>query len=197
MLKNGILKFRNELFRDGYGSAKWKKKFGKFGENTRIEYPVILQGTNRIFVDDESVILKNARLQNYNTDGDNGIYIGKDCYLGFNLSILNAGKIIIGNSVLMASNVLISSENHGMNPELDIPYMNQKLSSNNVKIKDGVWIGQNVCILPGVTIGKKSIIGAGSIVTKSVPDYSIAVGNPAKVIKKYNFKSHRWEKSIE
>jgi lipopolysaccharide O-acetyltransferase len=99
---------------------------------------------------------------------------------------------MIGNSVLIASNVLISSENHGMNPESDIPYMDQDLIARDVVIKDGAWIGQNVCILPGVTIGEKSIIGAGSIVTKSIPDYCIAAGNPAKVIKKYDFSSHKW-----
>ena len=80
-----------------------------------------------------------------------------------------------------------------MNPESDIPYMDQTLSSQPVIIEDGCWIGEKVCIMPGVTIGRKSIIGAGSIVTKSIPGYCIAVGNPAKVIKKYNFKSHNWE----
>ena len=93
----------------------------------------------------------------------------------------------------MASNVLISSENHGINPESDIPYMDQDLIVGDVVIKDGVWIGQNVCILPGVTIGEKAIVGAGSVVTKSIPDYCIAVGNPARVIKKYNFEKHKWE----
>lgn len=71
--------------------------------------------------------------------------------------------------------------------------MDQKLSCKNVIIDDGCWIGEKVCILPGVRIGKKSIIGAGAIVTKSIPDYSIAVGNPARVIKYYNFDKKRWE----
>ena len=56
------------------------------------------------------------------------------------------------------------------------------------------WVGEKVIIMPGVTIGDRSIIGAGAIVTRDIPPYSIAVGNPAKVIKRYNFKTHSWEK---
>ncbi|WP_279145834.1 DapH/DapD/GlmU-related protein, partial [Clostridium tyrobutyricum] len=61
-----------------------------------------------------------------------------------------------------------------------------------VVIEDDVWIGEMVCILPGVRIGKGSIIGAGAIVTKNIPKYSIAVGNPAKVVKNYNFNDKVW-----
>ena len=160
-----------------------------------IEYPAIIQDKSKIHIGSGTVILNNSRIQNYSDrcDGVGGIFIGENCYLGFHLSLLNSGKIKIGNSVLMAANVLISSENHGMDPESEIPYMDQPLLSCNVEICDGVWIGQNVCILPGVRIGVKAVIGAGSIVTKSVPDYCVAVGNPARVIKRYNFESHRWE----
>ena len=70
----------------------------------------------------------------------------------------------------------------------------RKLSAKPVIIHDDVWIGEMVSILPGVEIGKGSIIGANSVVTKYIPDYSIAAGNPAKVIKQYNFNTKRWEK---
>lgn len=96
--------------------------------------------------------------------------------------------------MLIASHVMISSENHGTDPESDTPYMNQPLITKPVSIGDGCWIGEKVCILPGVNIGKKCIIGAGSVVTKSIPDYSIAAGNPARVIKKYSYETHNWEK---
>ena len=61
-----------------------------------------------------------------------------------------------------------------------------------VKIENGVWIGNNVIILPNVTIGEKSIVGAGSVVTKSIPAYSVAVGNPAHVIKHFAFEATIW-----
>jgi lipopolysaccharide O-acetyltransferase len=68
------------------------------------------------------------------------------------------------------------------------------LNSLPVIISKNVWIGESVSILPGVRIGKASIIGANSVVTKDIPDYSIAAGNPAKVIKKYNFATRCWER---
>ena len=70
----------------------------------------------------------------------------------------------------------------------------RSLSSKSVIIKDNVWLGEHVSVLPGVTIGENSIIGANSVVTKSIPANSIAVGIPAKVIKQFNFETKRWEK---
>lgn len=73
-------------------------------------------------------------------------------------------------------------------------YLDNPLTRGVVFIDDGVWIGNDVIILPNVHIGKKSIIGAGSVVTKNIPEFCIAVGNPAKVIKKFDIKENRWKK---
>lgn len=194
MIKRILLILYNIVFRKGYNTFYWKKRFKEFGRNSRIAYPALLQNTQFIEIGYNTTILSNARIQNfYPKAGETIIKIGSGCFIGFNTSLLNASRIEIGDNVLFASNVLITSENHGMDPENSIPYMDQTLSSKPVIIEDGCWIGEKVCIMPGVTIGSKSIIGAGSIVTKSIPPYCIAVGNPAKVIKKYNFKSHKWE----
>lgn len=67
-----------------------------------------------------------------------------------------------------------------------------KYFGGGVTIENGVWIGNNVIILPNVTIGEKSIVGAGSVVTKSIPAYSVAVGNPAHVIKHFDFEANIW-----
>lgn len=196
-----IKKFRSFLYscynyiaHKGFGFSRWKKQFALFGENSTICYPSILSGIEDISIADRTIILPNSRLQNY-YQGNNkpSIQIGNHCYIGYYFSILNASSVTLGNDVLIASHVLISSENHGIDPETDTPYMNQSLRSTPVSIGDGCWIGEKACILPGVKIGKKCIIGANSVVTKSIPDYSIAVGNPAKVIKKYNFMNHQWE----
>jgi len=66
--------------------------------------------------------------------------------------------------------------------------------SKPVKICENVWLGENAIILPGIEIGKNSVIGAGSVVTKNVPENCIVAGNPARIIKKYNFDNKKWEK---
>lgn len=173
------------------------KKLGFTGKNVKIETPFDNGDyPSKIKIGDNTTLLKNIRINIYAPlcGEEYAVEIGSGCYIGSGCSILARDKIIIENDVLMASNILISSENHGIDPESPIPYMDQKLSGAEVFIGEGTWIGQNVIILPGVRIGKKCVIGAGSVVTKSLPDYSIAVGNPAHIVKKYNFTTHRWEK---
>ena len=175
---------------------KIKNKFYEFGSNSIILKPYLqLSGYKNIKIGHNTTILTNSRLSVYGNSNDINIQIGNDCYIAFGFSALasSQAKIIIGDNVLFASNVLVTNENHGINPELDIPYMSQPSSAKNVYIGNGCWIGEQVCILSGVSIGEKCIIGAGSVVTKSIPDYCIAAGNPAKVLKKYNFETKRWE----
>lgn len=175
-----------------------RKRFASFGIGAVIYRPLLqISGIDKVSIGSNTTILNGARLAVY---GDKKfinptIEIGDNCYFGFGISILahSSSTIRIGNDVLFASNVLITNENHGIDPEEKVPYMHQDLSAKPIEIGDGCWIGEKVCILPGVSIGKKSIIGAGSVVTKSIPAYSIAVGNPAKIIKKYNFDHKKWE----
>ncbi len=111
---------------------------------------------------------------------------GKDIEIGDNSGIgLNcrvAGPLSIGSDVMMAPNVTIVTQNHKIS-DLNVPMRLQTAPKQKVTIKDDVWIGTNVIILPGITIGKGSVVGGGAVVTKDVPDYAIVGGNPAKVIK--------------
>lgn len=174
------------------------RKFGELGRSSIVYAPVILQNAHNIIIKDNSTILSGARMQSYQglVNSSPKIKIGNNCYIGYNFSALAGANITIGNNVLIASNVLLSSENHSIDPISDLEYMNQPLIAAPIKIENGCWIGEKVIILPGVEIGQKSIIGAGSVVTKSIPAYSIAVGNPARIIKQYNFKTNQWEKII-
>lgn len=123
------------------------------------------------------------------------IYDG--AYLGDYLTILCTDTVTIGKDVLMASYITITTENHGMDPESDSGYGKQPLTTAAVNIESGGWIGEKAIILPGVTIGKKAIVAAGAVVTKSIPPYTIAAGNPAKIIKKYNFETKQWERCCD
>lgn len=116
-----------------------------------------------------------------------GYKIGKDVHLPscFKVSDLNTRRdnVIIGDRVSIGPDVLIVTDSSPNNSRLIKPY---PMISKNVVIKNDVWLGARVVVLPGVKIGECSIIAAGSIVTKSIPDYSVAAGTPARVIKQIN-----------
>lgn len=129
--------------------------------------------------------------------------LDKCIVLGVNVEIndyvhIAAGQLVhIGNDVLIASKVFITDLNHGIytGTNVDSPLSlpnNRKIYAQPVHIKDRVWLGENVCVLPGITIGEGAIIGAGSIVTGDIPPNSIAAGNPCKVIKVFDFQQNSW-----
>ena len=172
-----------------------KESLGYCGNNVILAYPFILGEPESISIGEGTTILANARLQVYNylLGGRNaGIEIGSNCYITHRFCVLAGAKVSIGDNVLIASDVTITSENHSFNPEEKIPYMDQKLNCAPVVVGEGTWIGQGVIILPGVTIGERCVIGAGAVVTKDIPSHTVSVGNPAKVIKKYDFNIQEW-----
>lgn len=114
------------------------------------------------------------------------IIIGENVCFNFRCHIGAIDKIVIGNNVLIGSQVLITDHSHGSSSEddLGIPPAERCLSSKGpVIIEDNVWIGEGVCVLPNVKVGRNSIIGANSVVSHDVPPFSVVAGNPAKVIK--------------
>jgi lipopolysaccharide O-acetyltransferase len=126
--------------------------------------------------------------------------LGKNIQLNDFVHIGVALEVSIGDNTLIASKVFISDHNHGSykgdyqsNPLTTSP-ISRELQSEKVVIGNNVWIGEFVSILPGVKIGNGSIIGAMSVVSKDIPAYSIAVGSPARVIKKFDFNNNKWVK---
>lgn len=125
------------------------------------------------------------------------IEVGKNFYANYNCTILDVGKVTIGDNCQLAPNVAIYTAGHPVHPdsrnsayEYGIP----------VSIGDNCWIGGNSVICPGVKIGNNVIIGAGSVVTKDIPDWAIAAGNPCKVIRmitdedrKYYYKNNEFD----
>jgi acetyltransferase-like isoleucine patch superfamily enzyme len=145
--------------------------FGKIGTNVNIDTP-------------------------FYCDYGRHIFIGNNVIININCTFVDCNKIEIGNNVLIASNVQIYTASHSTDvnelliadwdPNSKQPYF--RTYTRPVKIEDNVWIGGGVIILPGVTIGKNSVIGAGSIVTKSIPANSVAIGNPCRVTRKIDDK---------
>lgn len=107
-------------------------------------------------------------------------YFGKNVYANFNLSLVDDTTITIMDEVMIGPNVTICTAEHPLGPALRKAKAQYNLP---VLIKENVWIGANSIILPGVTIGENSVIGAGSLVTKDIPDNVLAFGSPCRVIK--------------
>lgn len=109
------------------------------------------------------------------------IEVGKNFFANYNCTIIDVAKVKIGDNCKMAPNVAIYTAGHPIHPVSRNSLYEYGIS---VTIGDNVWIGGNTVITPGVHIGSNTVIGAGSVVTKDIPDWSVAVGNPCRVIKK-------------
>lgn len=142
-------------------------------------------GSKHISLSKNSVIFSYSRIDAYVPREKRRaplFFIGENVLVGYFFSALLAGEIHIGDDTMIASNVLITTENHGIDSAA-VPYRLQKIVIGDVWIGKNCWIGEKSIILPGVKIGDNSIIGAGSVVTRSIPKNSLAVGSPARVIK--------------
>lgn len=124
-------------------------------------------------------------------NGVGDVIIGNDCRIGMGTVLI--GPITIGNQVILAQNIAISGLNHTYT-DINLPIRQQKVTTALITIEDEVWIGANAVITAGITIGKHSVIAGGAVVTKSIPPYSVAVGNPAKIVKQYDFDKKEWVK---
>lgn len=123
------------------------------------------------------------------------IVIGNNVRIGGNITINCYEKVEIEDDCLLASDIYILDTNHGTDIE-GKSYVETEVKSKPVRIGKGSWIGERVCILPGSDIGERCIIGTNAVVTGNIPDYSIAVGIPARVIKTYNKQTKQWEKVL-
>ena len=108
------------------------------------------------------------------------VHFGNNVYANFNLTLVDDTDIYVGDKVMFAPNVTVATAGHPINPELRYQAMQYNIP---VHIGNNVWIGANAVVLPGVTIGDNSVIGAGSVVTKDIPANVVAVGNPCRVIR--------------
>jgi len=106
--------------------------------------------------------------------------VGSHVYMNFNLTVIDDYKVTIGNHVMFGPNVTIAVTNHPLHPDVR---RDGGMFTLPVVIEDDVWIGSGAIIVPGVTIGRGSVIGAGSVVTKDIPANVIAVGNPCRVLR--------------
>lgn len=170
----------------------YKLKFGKIGKGSIVFAPLQIDEMNSIALGEKVYIAQGAWLMG-NADEKETITIGNGTTIGHFSHIIGRHSITIEQDVLIADKVFISDCTHNYE-DVNIPVSLQGIKCiSPVRIGNGSWIGENVCIC-GASVGKHCVIGANSVVNKDIPDYCVAVGIPAKVVKKYDFKAQDWVK---
>lgn len=134
---------------------------------------------------------QNSTIEDFTAinNGVGAVRIGDRCRVGLGSVLI--GPVELGNDVGLAQHVVMSGLNHSYE-NIQLPIFKQAVSTKPIVIKDETWIGANVFIAAGITIGRHCVVAGGSVVTKDVPDYSLVAGNPAKIIKQYDAVSNTW-----
>lgn len=170
-------------------------------KNARIiRFPIDIRGRKFMDIGKGFTTGVGCRLEAYPEGNFKTLFIDENFQMNDYVHITAMQSVSIGRNVLFASKIYISDCSHGSysgdqydSSPLENP-KDRKMFSKPVIIEDNVWLGEFVSVLPGVKIGKGTIVGANSVVSKDLPEYVIAVGTPAKPIKKYNFETQTWEK---
>lgn len=187
-VRNGFYKVISNLFYSHF--------FLSFGEKSKIVAPLSLRNTFNISIGERTTISEGVFMMVENEGKSDNIChmrIGNGVTLGHFNHIVALDSVIIEDNVLTADRVYISDNVHDYE-NIELPISLQKIKSKkNTRIGEGSWLGENVCVISS-TIGKNCVIGANSVVVNDIPDYSVAVGSPAKVIKMYDFKNQIWKK---
>lgn len=125
-------------------------------------------------------------------NGVGDVLIGKGARIGIGSTLI--GPVVIGDHVRLAQHVVLSGLNHNYS-DITRRIDEQSVSTSEIHIESDVWIGSNSIVVAGVRIGTHSVVAGGSVVTKDVPPYSVVAGNPAKILKRFDFESGMWVKA--
>jgi acetyltransferase-like isoleucine patch superfamily enzyme len=191
LLRCGI-KTRTRLFTLLISSA-----FKEFGAGSRIDPPFRFYGLNWISLGENVMVNGGCWMQvvpGHADDKTAKLIIKSHAGIGMGAHISAARQVVIEEFVLLGRNVHISDHAHAYE-NISAPISQQGINRiAPVTIERETWLGENVLVLPGVTIGKHCVIGANSVVNTSIPDFSVAVGAPARLIKQYNRETCAWER---
>ena len=169
-----------------------KKQFADIKKGSVIYRPLQLDCVSSIHIDESVYIAEGAWLMG-NSEKNATIYIGSGTTIGHYAHLIGIHSVTIEAKVLIADRVFISDCTHRYD-DISNPVIKQDIKElSPVIIGEGSWIGENVCIC-GASIGKHCVVGANSVVTTNIPDYCVAVGSPARVVKKYDFDRNEWVK---
>jgi lipopolysaccharide O-acetyltransferase len=170
------------------------RTYASCGQGSMVDRPFLVTGAERISLGAGVFIWPMARIEALAGDGSGQIIeIGDGTSIQPFVHLAAVASLRIGRDCLFASHVYITDHDHDWR-DGDVPARLQpQLLADPVFLGDGVWLGERVCVLKGVTIGDGAIVGAGSVVTKDIPPRCIAVGAPARVVKRWNDETKQWE----
>jgi len=183
--------------RDKVFTILYRLSFKELASKSTLSMPFSVEGARYIIIKKQVYIKPNAWFLALNDadslHSDTKLTIGKKTYIGRNAHIVALKSIRIAKNVLMGDNVYIADNFHRFD-RVDLPYKEQGVGfKSEVEIGEGTWLGENVCVISS-KIGKQCIIGANSVVLDDIPDYCMAVGSPARVIKRYDISTKSWKK---
>ena len=164
--------------------------FGKFGFPSYLGKPLFLRGIRKVFIDKRVRIFPHLRMDVHRSGS---IHIQEDVVISQNVHITSAGNLIIGKSSLILANVFITNIDHDYE-EIGKHVVNQEYVIKDTIIGENCYIGMGAAIMAGTKLGKQCIVGANSVVRGEFPDYCVIVGAPARIVKKYDFETGKWEK---
>ena len=164
--------------------------FLHIGRLSYLARPNILVGTSRIYLGNNIRILPHCRLEVIGEQAS--LTIADDVSIGHNFHCISSGKMSIGSGTTISANVFISNVDHDFTC-MTQSIMKNKLLQRETQVGENCFVGYGAVILPGTELGKSCYIGANSVVKGAFPDGCMIAGNPARIIKKYNFDSSRWE----
>jgi acetyltransferase-like isoleucine patch superfamily enzyme len=173
-------------------------RFGEFGQGSAICFPAAALFNERyIRIGRDTLIGPGVSLSAGMVPGqqcvtDPVVSIGDRCLIGKGSGIVGHFEIVIGNDVWTGPNVYITDQNHGYE-DVGKPISQQVQPERSVSIGDGSWLGAGVVVLPGSRVGRHVTVGANSVVIGDIPDYSVAVGVPARVVRRYS-PDHGWQR---
>jgi acetyltransferase-like isoleucine patch superfamily enzyme len=193
-----------ERFYELYGRFKarlftlfLRRQFSSCGTGVVVVPPFRFANLQHIALEDHVIINQDCWIHAIGAKEETStpkIVIKAHTHIGMGATISAIQRIVLEKHVLLARNVYISDHGHAYE-DVNTPIMFQGIRDiRPVSIGEHTWIGQNVCVMPGVQIGKHCVVGGNSVVTRDLPDFCVAVGSPARVVRQYDKKTQRWEK---
>jgi acetyltransferase-like isoleucine patch superfamily enzyme len=170
--------------------------FGSYGRDVYIESGVVINRPRFVHLGDHVRIKRNTSINLHPKDKKSKeglLFVGNDVIISEGCIISACHRIVIEDHVGISPYVMII-DNSRKPGDISLPSKEQPIETGYVHIGADSWIAYNACILPNVTIGRHCIIGALSVVNKDIPPYSVALGTPARVVKRFDFEKRKWVK---